>query len=163
VGPNIKLDDAYELGVEYEAESKAGLNEREAMTSLRVEYRTGLYHDEAMLADDETSDVAFAFNAGIWGYDPNDWMPTIARVVMREETPLVVTSYSLLEAESDEDSMRAGLKCSDKFCWRWEAELNPSSSVKIRELGFDRKNYMDEKNDREELIENSAWQCLVAA
>ena len=161
VGPNVKVEDAYDLGVVYDSAETRGMEESESMAALRVEYRTGLYHEE-VVGENPTPDVAFAFNAGIWGYDPSDWHPTIERVVVQEQTPLVVTSYSLLEAESDEDAMRSSLEHVENVSWEWEAEENPSSSRAVRTLGFDRREYLQEK-DREDLFENSAWQCVALA
>lgn len=158
VGPNVKVEDSYDLGVVYDSAETRGIEESESMAALRVEYRTGLYHEEVE-DKNPTPDVAFAFNAGIWGYDPSDWHPTIERVVVQEQTPLVVTSYSLLEAESDEDAMRSSLEHVGNVSWEWEAEENPSSSSAIRTLGFDHHEYLQDK-DGEDLFENSAWQCV---
>jgi len=155
-GPNVRVDEAYELGREYDA----GRGARDE-AALVVEYRAGLYHEEAR---ERAADVAFAFNAGVWGYDPSEWHPTIERVVVRERTPLVVTSYSLREAESDEDAMRASLSAFENVVWEWEAEKNASCSSEVRELGFDRAEYMKDasgESSRDVLRENFAWQCVA--
>ncbi|CAD7940962.1 unnamed protein product [Amoebophrya sp. A120] len=56
-------------------------------------------------------DVAFAFNAGLWGY--SSWMETVR--ALPPGLPLVVTSYSLDEAESDRDALDEAFpwRCSD--------------------------------------------------
>ena len=157
VGPNVRVGEAYELGREYDA----GERTRDE-AALRVEFRAGLYHEETV---ERTADVAFAFNAGVWGYDPSDWHPTIERVVVRERTPLVLTSYSLREAESDEDAMRASLSGFENVMWEWEAEKNASCSSEVRELGFDRTEYMKKdasgESSQDVLRENFAWQCVA--
>jgi hypothetical protein len=58
--------------------------------------------------------------------------------------------------------MRSSLEHVENISWEWEAEENPSSSRAVRTLGFDRREYLQEK-DREDLFENSAWQCVALA
>lgn len=154
VGPNVRTDAV--LGVAREAAAAT-----ETRAAVRVEFRCGLFHE--CVGEEEgvrAADIAFAFNAGVWGYAPGDWIPTIERVVARDGTPLVLTSYSLREAESDEDAMRAGLSAFNDIEWVWEAEHNESCSEDVRELGFDRTFYM-EAGGSDELRENSAWQCIA--
>ena len=50
-------------------------------------------------------DVALAFNAGVWGYAPGEWRPSIERVLRVDKCPLVITGYTLEEAECDEDAL----------------------------------------------------------
>ena len=155
VGPNVRVDEGVELGRAVTAEEATA--KRAAVT---VEFRCGLHHECASSDDvDERANVAFAFNAGVWGYDPEDWLPTIERVVVRDGTPLVVTSYSLREAESDEDSIRESFSEFENVSWVWEAEINENSSAPVRELLFDRSAYMD--GGGEELRENLALQCVA--
>lgn len=153
VGPNVRTDAA--LGVAHEAAAAT-----ETRAAVRVEFRCGLFHECVDEKEGVRADIAFAFNAGVWGYAPGDWIPTIERVVTRDGTPLVLTSYSLREAESDEDAMRASLSAFDDIEWVWEAEHNESCSEEVRELGFDRTVYM-EAGGSDELRENSAWQCIA--
>jgi len=155
VGPNVKVDDGVDVGTAYAHEAAT-----ETKAALEVEYRVGLYHD-VVEQGERCADVAFAFNAGVWGYDPSDWMPTVERVVVEEKTPLVVTSYSLREAESDEDALRESLSSFERVEWEWEAEKNSSRSVEVRELGFDGRVYTEDKNF-EPLRENSAWMCVTS-
>ena len=165
VGPNVKVDDGVELDVVYDVRdgmsASSSVADVPARAALQVEYRTGLYHDEAAAATH--SDVAFAFNAGVWGYDPSDWAPTIERVVIDECTPLVVTSYTLLEAESDEEAMRLSLSAFNNVEWVWQPEMNPSRSTEVRDLGFDRADYISSDKDSSALKENSAWQCVAVS
>lgn len=153
VGPNVRTDAA--LGVAHEAAAAT-----ETRAAVRVEFRCGLFHECVDENEWMRANIAFAFNAGVWGYAPGDWIPTIERVVARDGTPLVLTSYSLREAESDEDSMRTSLSALDDIEWVWEAEHNRSCSEEVRELGFDRTVYMEE-GGVDELRENSAWQCIA--
>ncbi|KAL3892844.1 MAG: hypothetical protein SGPRY_014728, partial [Prymnesium sp.] len=44
--------------------------------------------------------VAFAFNAGMWGYD--SWAESV-RAVLRTGCPFVITSYNEMEAEDDQE------------------------------------------------------------
>ena len=50
-------------------------------------------------------DLALAFNAGVWGYAPEEWRPTLEKVLYEDACPLVVTGYTLEEAENDEDAL----------------------------------------------------------
>ena len=157
VGPNVRVGEAYELGREYDAGREGAGRGGAAWWSIERDCITRKRGERA-------ADVAFAFNAGVWGYDPSDWHPTIERVVVRERTPLVVTSYSLREAESDEDAMRASLSAFENVVWEWEAEKNASCSSEVRELGFDRAEYMKDasgESSRDVLRENFAWQCVA--
>ena len=83
----------------------------------------------------------------------------------------MVTSYSIEEAESDEDAMRElaeGWAAADAggastgaavMQWRWEAEVNPYRSLARRGLQFDNGAYADAQQSF--MSDNNSWQCLV--
>ena len=55
-------------------------------------------HRESIIAttvDGFSPDLAVAFNAGMWGYSPDEWRPTVERVLHEDGCPLVVTGYTL--------------------------------------------------------------------
>ena len=43
--------------------------------------------------------------------------------------------------------------------WLWDAELNPSRSLRERRLDFDRSTYLQRETSF--MSENCSWQCLV--
>jgi len=109
---------------------------RRRRLDLRVGYHVGLYHDMKNTNEDAATaaaadaadgfqsvvlpftgfvpDLAIAFNAGMWGYTPEEWRPTVERILYGDGgagcagagCPLVVTGYTLEEAENDEDALR---------------------------------------------------------
>ena len=54
---------------------------------------------------DFSPDLALAFNAGVWGYDADEWRPTMREILFEDECPLLVTGYTLAETECDEDAL----------------------------------------------------------
>jgi len=168
---------------------------------VSVGYHVGLYHDIASEGEEEEEEeeeadapaerkastastfsgwvpeLAVAFNAGMWGYSQDEWRPTIDRIVHAHKCPLVVTGYTVKEAESDEDALRAmttpaaaadaGGGAGAGVEWLWETEANPFRSLRPRALRFDRSVYVpgDDAGDGEGAFmgENAAWMCLRAA
>ena len=99
-------------------------------------------HDDAC----EKYDIAFAFNAGVWGYD--SWTESLRRAVERyPKMPVVVTAYSMKECEMDEDCVREAFE-EEEIRFVWEAEENKHHGEKVG----------GEENGRE----NSAWMCFVS-
>ena len=91
-------------------------------------------------------DIAFAFNAGVWGYD--SWTESLRRAVERyPKMPVVVTAYSMKECEMDEDCVREAFE-EEEIRFVWEAEENKHHGEKVG----------GEENGRE----NSAWMCFVS-
>ena len=179
VGPNIKLDDGVDEGV-FHAVSAVDVtdvssSQEETHVQIRVAYHVGMYHDmerrddsdDPSLSSPLTSfvpDLAVAFNAGMWGYDPEDWRPTVERVLYNDSCPLVITAYTLQEAESDEDAlsdMLSNQSGKPSVMWLWSAEINPFRSLKKRELQFEAERYLDKKMP--DMLENCGWQCLLSA
>ena len=106
----------------------------ETKAALEVEYRVGLYHDVVERGDAQTSRSRLMRACGgtIRAIGCGDWNGWWWR-----RSALVVASYSLREAESDEDALRESLSSCTRVVWEWEAEKNASRSVEVRELGFD--------------------------
>lgn len=59
---------------------------------------------ESMKAKGRLPDVIVAFNAGVWGYPA--WHPGIEAII-RTRVPCLITSYTLEEAEDDEDHIQS--------------------------------------------------------
>jgi|AntAceMinimDraft_5_1070358.scaffolds.fasta_scaffold05207_1 hypothetical protein len=121
-------------GVQDEDSDNEGQDSRCRHVQLRIAYHVGMYHDlkrrnshgspvspggggesdatpsPARALDPALAwfvpDLALAFNAGMWGYSPEEWRPTVEQVLHSEGCPLVVTGYTLEEAENDEDALR---------------------------------------------------------
>ncbi|EOD23786.1 hypothetical protein EMIHUDRAFT_239101 [Emiliania huxleyi CCMP1516] len=114
---------------------------------LNVRFSCKLYHE---LTADELGappHVAVAFQAGVWGYDT--WAPTVGSV-LRSGCALVVTSYTILEAEDDEEALAAigGMR------WAWRPEPNPWRSAVT-------ESRLNSRGDARDLAENAAWQCVL--
>ena len=115
-----------------------------------VERERCLFHERKNNDDEEETnieyDCAFAFNAGVWGYD--SWLESFRKVLNRyPNAPIVVSAYSTKECELDEDCVREGFG-EDEIRFVWEAEENEACS--------------GEKTGGEEGgRENSAWMCFV--
>ena len=106
------------------------------------------------LSEHQFPDLVIAYNAGIWGY--NDWLPTISFMASLESNdcaiPFVVTSYTIEEADDDEDTIASHLKCLNLNGFLlWESEINPYASQIDRptQTAIDGRVYR----------ENAAWQC----
>jgi hypothetical protein len=95
------------------------------------------------------------FNAGLWGYD--SWIPTLQAIGRIPEVIVLVTSYTVLEAEDDFDTI-------DRHCngaaserrgvveWLWEEEPNANAGTEVinRSSASQGSIYRD----------NGAWQCF---
>ncbi|EOD14562.1 hypothetical protein EMIHUDRAFT_461511 [Emiliania huxleyi CCMP1516] len=119
----------------------------EGAVRLNVRFSCKLYHE---LTADELGappHVAVAFQAGVWGYDT--WAPTVGSV-LRSGCALVVTSYTILEAEDDEEALAAigGMR------WAWRPEPNPWRSAVT-------ESRLNSRGDARDLAENAAWQCVL--
>jgi len=95
-------------------------------------------------------DIITLFNAGIWGYD--SWKPTLNVFQFLGNVTILFTSYTVEEAEDDEDTIEKyyndiGVD-SKNWNWVWVAENNPNQSTTMltRESIQSRKYY-----------ENFAW------
>lgn len=104
------------------------------------------------------------FNAGLWGYD--DWIPTLDILTGPHRknsngfyfsiSQVLVTSYTLEEAEDDEDTI---IKCYEnnklacngtlQIIWNIECEINPyKSAIQLSRHSSPNRTYCD----------NYAWQ-----
>ena len=98
--------------------------------------------------DEIEYDVAFAFNAGVWGYD--SWLESFKYVLQRyPNAPIIVSAYSMKECELDEDCVREGFG-EDEIKFVWEAEGNEECSG-------------ERTGGEESGSENSAWMCFVSS
>ena len=194
VGPNIRLDSGVEPDVFHTATipRRSVDGNQGPPLELRVAYHVGMYHDigdgdgdgdgddgDGGAVPSFAPDLALAFNAGVWGYAPEEWRPTLEKVLYEDVCPLVVTGYTLEEAENDEDALtdmfaaggdegadenEGGGERDGTVGWVWEAEMNPFRSLRPRELDFDRSGYLAHEEpggERSFMGENCGWQCLA--
>mmetsp|Transcript_20341 Transcript_20341/g.30787 ORF Transcript_20341/g.30787 Transcript_20341/m.30787 type:complete len:261 (+) Transcript_20341:271-1053(+) len=126
------------------------------------------YHlsKEVLLYTFGMPNLIVCFNAGVWGYDT--WKPTLKYAAMCMKCPTVVTSYTQLEAEDDEDCIAEYLEeFNEEYRtsqlqplliidgiveWKWRAEKNAFYGAKRM------------SRSREALgkvyQENAYWQCF---
>lgn len=121
-----------------------------------------LYHEHlAAHSSSPAPDLLVMFNAGLWGYD--SWIPTLEAIGYTPGLTVLVTSYTVLEAEDDFDTI-------DRYCnglargggcggvgaggveWLWEEERNPHAGTEVinRSSAAPGSEYRD----------NGAWQCF---
>jgi len=113
-----------------------------------VERERCLFHERNREKDEIEYDVAFAFNAGVWGYD--SWLESFKRVLKRyPNAPIIVSAYSMKECELDEDCVREGFG-EDEIKFVWEAEENEECAG-------------ERTGGEESGSENSAWMCFVSS
>ncbi|KAG1656860.1 hypothetical protein FOA52_006547 [Chlamydomonas sp. UWO 241] len=168
----------HEVGAaEAAAEAAASRALREAATSaqggeggvfvLRIAYAPGMFHDQAsipsgagaVLADldceRQPPHLVACFNAGVWGYG-RSWCDTFTHATRTLRCHVLITSYSMEEAEDDADTMEEGVP---GMTYAWEAEENPFRSLRrwgpgscvAREAAIE---------TTELLLENHWWQCV---
>jgi hypothetical protein len=106
-----------------------------------------LHESECIPACARPFACAFAFNAGLWGYD--SWAQTLhALGRLRPAVPLVVTSYNELEADEDEGALE-GMGLDEHRDWRWTHEPNPFGSTREWQNSLGRT-----------ASDNGWWQCV---
>ena len=124
------------------------------------------YHDYLQQQKSSTQpDLIIFFNPGLWGYD--SWLPTLKYLADNHTNiPLVITSYTLQEAEEDADIMESFIKkiqsnesnnvnntvSSSSQNIIWDIEVNPFHSKKKR------SDVTTAPNDST-YYDNYAWQC----
>lgn len=158
-GPNLVFDDDDDLtsrGSSNESGEDDDENEndeekpKKKKTKARinvVERERCLFHERNREKDEIEYDVAFAFNAGVWGYD--SWLESFKRVLKRyPNAPIIVSAYSMKECELDEDCVREGFG-EDEIKFVWEAEENEECAG-------------ERTGGEESGSENSAWMCFVS-
>mmetsp|Transcript_46906 Transcript_46906/g.146329 ORF Transcript_46906/g.146329 Transcript_46906/m.146329 type:complete len:216 (-) Transcript_46906:593-1240(-) len=131
------------------------LASREVETGGAVySFRPGLYHDVVSADEAAGAHLAVCFNAGVWGYDT--WAPTL--LMMASAMPVLVTSYSIEEAEDDEDCINEIFNKTDGLGvrWHWESERNEARAAGPRTTLS-----TDHCADAER-AENLAWLCFEA-
>ena len=176
---SIELRVAYRVGLYHdlrEEDRTRGREETETNETLdKVHCQNNQNNQKSTAVSDFVPDLALAFNAGVWGYEPREWEPTMREILFTDTCPLLVTGYTLAEAENDEDALGDMFPAGDFDCrnkssqneeveWLWESEINPFRSLHERELGFSRGDYLleGEGNGAHAMGENCAWQCLAA-
>ena len=159
-GPNLVFDDDENLtsrGRSNESESEdddENENDEEEKTKGKaarinvVERERCLFHARNREKDEIEYDVAFAFNAGVWGYD--SWLESFKYALKRyPNAPIIVSAYSMKECELDEDCVREGFG-EDEIKFVWEAEGNEECAG-------------ERTGGEENGSENSAWMCFVSS
>ena len=115
---------------------------------LRISVHKEYYHEWRSQNSFDASRPHFllAFHPGFWGY--STWKPTLDWLAERKESiPLVLTSYTLMEAEEDEEVLKRLPGATNL----WSSEYNPFASHKERPTKT--------AVEGEEYRENSAWQA----
>jgi hypothetical protein len=107
------------------------------------------YHDYMRSEDFVAPDMLALFNAGLWGYD--SWKPTLSALTSLHRVAVLVTSYTLEEAEDDNDVIVESMGVSIR--WNWGEEPNPdkSSALIARTTAATGRAYSD----------NGAYQCFT--
>lgn len=126
--------------------------------AFELEHVRDLYHDWKGL---ERPDLRIFFHPGFWGYI--DWAPTLRMVLGTGEPPLLVTSYTMQEAELDARTIAnvlANKPCFDDNdddllddSWLWRPEVNAHASMQQRPTATAPAGHV--------YRENSAWQCIL--
>lgn len=108
---------------------------------------SGIYH-QWYAENSEVPSLIIAFNAGIWGY--KEWADTIQFLsACVSELPMVITAYTLDEAQEDMEVIQHAVSGTSKVLW--EAEENVFGSKVVRET----------KSSSNEYRENSGWQAWL--
>mmetsp|Transcript_9832 Transcript_9832/g.18470 ORF Transcript_9832/g.18470 Transcript_9832/m.18470 type:complete len:227 (-) Transcript_9832:1338-2018(-) len=117
---------------------------------VSMHFECNLYHESSCINDAKfrRADMAFLFDAGIWGYD--SWKPTLIKLCENNDLPVVVTSYNEWEADDDHDSISSALEHNERLCWKWQPEKNPYGSLRHRPSGIEGRTCAD----------NNYWQCF---
>jgi len=180
VGPNVPTNMAVQPAIDLLWTLSQQQQQQSHHDSMRLHTATAQcyeasYHDwlTQQLQEDYPllPDVVFCFNAGIWGYD--EWKPTIRCLLgmsqKKGNTPFIVTSYTLLEAEDDfdvvqevvndvkEDASKLGASAASlkqllkKRQCIWEPEMNRFASKEHRPTAT--------AVEGREYRENNAWQA----
>lgn len=82
---------------------------------------SSLYHEYVAEYPVGKIDLMICFNAGMWGYDT--WMPTLQLLPQLDITEIVVTSFTMEEAEDDYDTIEAVLRT--RVHWTMKPSTNP--------------------------------------
>lgn len=106
-----------------------------------------------MLHEEECADAvalpfacAFAFNAGLWGYE--SWLTSIQCLGRLGNIPLVCTSYNELEADEDAGALE-DMGLLEALDWRWAPEPNPFAAMSVWPNSLGRS-----------ASDNGWWQCV---
>ena len=116
----------------------------------RISCTTDTYEDY-QTRNGSIPNLIIAFNAGVWGY--SSWLPTLSHIAsLQQNVPFVITAYTKLEAEEDEDVIANHLQCLELGgTLLWEPEVNFYRCRKERET----KSAVAGRVYNE----NGAWQC----
>lgn len=118
---------------------------------LRIVCSTGVWEDCAEKYPSQyEADIAFCFNAGIWGYDT--WPKSIAFII--QVCPVIITSYNEWESDDDFDALETYFDENHVDArWAWRPMLNPYRSATIRN---------SVSVPGRTLTENNSWQCILS-
>jgi hypothetical protein len=160
LGPNVPQSSTATV-IHLERPAPHGLLE-----SVKIRCYAGLYHDYVSKSRVEGTNESLesnkpslivAFQAGIWGY--SEWEPTLTQLAGQSSgAPVVVTSYTIQEAELDAEAV----ECVLAKTWSddanrvragraWPPEWNPYASRQPRETATAPPGHV--------YRENAAWSC----
>ena len=146
VGPNLPaLSDSV---IELVPKKQQPQGKESRLESVQLACHDGLYHEwRERNPAAKVPDLLITYHPGFWGYD--SWKPTLQWLNDRaDKIALVATSYTLLEAEEDQQVLETTLSNATKL---WESEYNPFASQQVRPTAT--------AVQGEAYHENSAWQA----
>lgn len=109
-----------------------------------------MYHEFIHETHFHKPNLIVMFNAGLWGYD--SWIPTLRAFTLLKNVSILVTSYTMEEAEDDFDVVES--VCGPQsLIWVWEPEINPCRSETI----IERINALAGRT----YFDNGVWQCFT--
>lgn len=137
---------------EYESGSSCAVTNPSGL-EIKIFTRGDYYHVYLQTIEGGTAaspDVLALFNPGLWGYE--SWIPTLVGFKSLHNCKIMVTSYTLEEAEDDTDTIET-VCGAENIRWLWEVEPNPFASAQK----LDRKCAIGGR----EYFDNYAWQCFA--
>ncbi|KAJ1615919.1 hypothetical protein T492DRAFT_1109980 [Pavlovales sp. CCMP2436] len=146
VGPNLPHDGSFQRTI---SAARGGAKAHMHVTCIPL-----MLHEEEATARVQLTEgevaCAFAFNAGLWGYD--SWASSVAALGrMSGRVPLVVTSYNELEADEDAGVLEE-MGLDEHSDWSWAPEANPFAATRQWQNSLGRT-----------AADNWWWQCLTPA
>ena len=146
--PAIQKLSIYLIGPHMRALNRRFQPKPEQNISIDIIGINGLFHEVITTAELPPPNHICIFNGGIWGYD--SWIPTLRSLNAFSGVYVLVTSYTLEEAEDDYDTLieywRTSVECV------WEPQINPYRST----VSLPRKTQPGNR----EYFDNFAYQCF---
>ena len=154
IGPTIVTNLNQKVISLFSPDNTAGSSLKKANATCVKEY----YHDYLQQNGNTSPDIIIFFNPGLWGYQ--SWQPTLQHLADHfTNVPLVITSYTLKEADEDYDIMESFIQkkqnsSNDALSSHiiWDIEVNPFHSKR-------RRDNVTTAPGNADYFDNFAWQC----